>query len=118
METLFGRRLYINGITSSNQAQRGFAERQAINAPIQGTAADIIKQAMVRMPAALTAKGLKTRMLLQVHDELIFECPEGETEAAIALVTQVMETAAKPTLDLSVPLVVEAAAGDSWDEVH
>ncbi|MDC1020335.1 DNA polymerase I, partial [Alphaproteobacteria bacterium] len=118
VETLFGRRLYINGITSSNQAQRGFAERQAINAPIQGTAADIIKQAMVRMPAALTAKGLKTRMLLQVHDELIFECPEGETEAAIALVTQVMETAAKPTLDLSVPLVVEAAAGDSWDEVH
>ena len=118
VETLFGRRLYINGITSSNQAQRGFAERQAINAPIQGTAADIIKQAMVRMPAALTAKGLKIRMLLQVHDELIFECPEGETEAAIALVTQVMETAAKPTLDLSVPLVVEAAAGDSWDEVH
>lgn len=118
VETLFGRRLHINGITSSNQAQRGFAERQAINAPIQGTAADIIKQAMVRMPAALTAKGLSTRMLLQVHDELIFECPEGETDTAIALVTQVMEAAAKPTLDLSVPLVVEAATGNSWDEVH
>ncbi len=118
VETLFGRRLHINGITSSNQAQRGFAERQAINAPIQGTAADIIKQAMVRMPEALTQSGLGARMLLQVHDELIFECVEDETEDAIALVTQVMEAAAKPTLDLSVPLVVEAAAGDSWDEVH
>ena len=118
VETLFGRRLYINGITSANQAQRGFAERQAINAPIQGTAADIIKQAMVRMPAAILASGLDAKMLLQVHDELIFECPSDQADQVMTLITGVMEKAAEPTLDLSVPLVVDASSGLSWDEVH
>ncbi|MCE2517870.1 MAG: DNA polymerase I, partial [Alphaproteobacteria bacterium] len=118
VETLFGRRLYIQGITSSNGAQRGFAERQAINAPIQGTAADIIKQAMVRMPAAITASGLPLRMLLQVHDELIFECPVAHQDEAIALIRGVMEDAAAPVLSLNVPLIAEASAGASWDEAH
>ncbi|MGB0182010.1 MAG: DNA polymerase I [Candidatus Puniceispirillales bacterium] len=118
VETLFGRRLYINGIKSSNQAQRGFAERQAINAPIQGTAADIIKQAMIRMPQAIAVSGLPARMLLQVHDELIFECPSDDASAVMALITGVMEKASQPTVELSVPLVVEASSGLSWDEVH
>ncbi|MBT6257652.1 MAG: DNA polymerase I [Alphaproteobacteria bacterium] len=118
VETLFGRRLYINGIKSSNQAQRGFAERQAINAPIQGTAADIIKQAMIRMPGAISDSGLPARMLLQVHDELIFECPSETADDVMALITGVMEKAAEPTVNISVPLVVEASSGLSWDEVH
>ena len=118
VETLFGRRLYISGITASNPAQRGFAERQAINAPIQGTAADIIKQAMVRMPAALAAAGSPARMLLQVHDELVFECPQESADEAMVLIRKVMESAASPVLDLSVPLIAEAATGISWDEAH
>ena len=118
VETLYGRRLYIQGITSSNGAQRGFAERQAINAPIQGTAADIIKQAMVRMPQALKDAGSPARMLLQVHDELIFECPKDAADDAIALIRSVMEGAAKPVLDLSVPLIADANMGASWDEAH
>ena len=118
VETLFGRRLYIQGITSSNGAQRGFAERQAINAPIQGTAADIIKQAMVRMPKALCEAGSPARMLLQVHDELIFECPKDAAEDAIALIKKVMESASKPNLDLAVPLIADASMGASWDEAH
>ncbi len=118
VETLYGRRLYINGITSSNGAQRGFAERQAINAPIQGTAADIIKQAMVRMMPALKAAASPARMLLQVHDELIFECPRDAADDAIALIRQVMEGAAQPNLTLNVPLIADANMGMSWDEAH
>ena len=118
VETLYGRRLYIQGITSSNGAQRGFAERQAINAPIQGTAADIIKQAMVRMPQVLKEAASPARMLLQVHDELIFECPKDAADDAIALIRSVMEGAAKPVLDLSVPLIADANMGASWDEAH
>jgi len=118
VETLFGHRLYIQGITASNPAQRGFAERQAINAPIQGTAADIIKLAMVMMPSALKDAGSPARILLQVHDELIFECPEHHGEDAMALIRQVMEGAASPGLDLDVPLVAEASLGKSWDEAH
>jgi len=118
VETLFGRRLYIQGITSSNGAQRGFAERQAINAPIQGTAADIIKQAMVRMPKALCESASPARMLLQVHDELIFECPKDAAEDAIMLIKQVMESASQPNLNLAVPLIADASMGASWDEAH
>ena len=118
VETLYGRRLYIQGITSSNGAQRGFAERQAINAPIQGTAADIIKQAMVRMMPALKAAGSPARMLLQVHDELIFECPKDAADEAITLIKSVMEGAAQPKLDLNVPLIADANMGMSWDEAH
>ena len=97
---------------------RGFAERQAINAPIQGSAADIIKRAMVRLPAALSAAGVKADMLLQVHDELIFETPEAEADKAVAIITDVMERAGDPILKLAVPLVAEAGIADSWAEAH
>lgn len=113
--TLFGRKVHLAGIKDPNPARRGFAERQAINAPIQGTAADIIKRAMVRIPKALARAGLAdTRMLLQVHDELLFEAPKAEAEAAVAVVKAVMEGAAH----LSVPLVAEAGLGQSWAEAH
>ena len=118
VETLFGRRIHINGIKGNNPAMRGFAERQAINAPIQGSAADIIKRAMIRLPAALDAANLNAVMLLQVHDELIFEVPEDQATDAMALITHVMENAADPVLSLSVPLVAEAGIADSWAEAH
>ncbi|MEC7437745.1 MAG: DNA polymerase, partial [Pseudomonadota bacterium] len=118
VETLFGRRIHIGGIAASNPAQRGFAERQAINAPIQGSAADIIKRAMVRLPDALADAGLDARMLLQVHDELIFEADAGIAEDAVAVIRNVMEGAAAPVLDLAVPLVAEAGIADSWAEAH
>ncbi|MDR3519003.1 MAG: DNA polymerase I [Azospirillaceae bacterium] len=112
--TLFGRRCHIRGITDKNPATRNFAERQAINAPIQGTAADIIKRAMIRMPPALAAAGLNARMLLQVHDELVFEVPDAELAATTAVVRTVMEGAAR----LGVPLVAEAGSGHSWADAH
>ena len=118
VETLFGRRIHINGIKGKNPAMRGFAERQAINAPIQGSAADIIKRAMIRLPATLDAANLNAVMLLQVHDELIFEVPEDQAKDAMALITHVMENAADPVLSLSVPLVAEAGIADSWAEAH
>ena len=114
VETLFGRKCHMPGIKDSNPARRGFAERQAINAPIQGTAADIIKRAMVRLPTALARNGLGARMLLQVHDELIFEVPETEAETTAALAREVMEGAAH----VDVPLVAEAGFGRSWAEAH
>jgi DNA polymerase-1 len=117
--TLFGRRVHVPGIRSKNQSERQGAERAAINAPIQGTAADIIKRAMVRMPSALAAAGLRsTRMLLQVHDELVFEAAEAEAEAAIPVIIQVMEGAAAPALDLTVPLGVEVGVGTNWGAAH
>ena len=113
--TLFGRRCYIPGIHEKNAARRAFAERQAINAPIQGTAADIMKRAMARVPDALKEAGFDdVRMLLQVHDELLFEAPEDQAEAAAKLVREVMEGAAT----LGVPLVAEAGIGGNWDEAH
>ncbi|MGB0584750.1 MAG: DNA polymerase, partial [Candidatus Puniceispirillaceae bacterium] len=118
VETLFGRRIHISGFSGGNQAMRGFAERQAINAPIQGSAADIIKRAMIRIPAALKTAGLSATMLLQVHDELIFEAPEAEAEATKALITSVMENAANPVLTLAVPIVAEAGIADSWADAH
>ena len=93
-------------------------ERAAINAPIQGAAADIIRRAMIRMPAALAEAKLNARMLLQVHDELIFELPEKEADKTAKLVTKVMVGAAAPAVDLSVPLEVDARAADNWDEAH
>jgi DNA polymerase-1 len=114
VKTLFGRKVHIPGIKDPNPARRGFAERQAINAPIQGTAADIIKRAMVRLPEALSAAGLKARMLLQVHDELLFEAPEAEAEATAEVARRVMEAAAS----LGVPLVAEAGIADTWAEAH
>jgi DNA polymerase-1 len=118
VETIFGRRCAIPGIKDPNPARRGFAERQAINAPLQGSAADIIKRAMARLPAALAKHGLKARMLLQVHDELVFETPEREAKATAALVKEVMEGAVGPSHSLSVPLVVETGAAQNWEEAH
>ncbi|HEV2097813.1 MAG TPA: DNA polymerase I [Stellaceae bacterium] len=118
VETIFGRKCWIAGIRDANPARRAGAERQAINAPLQGSAADIIKRAMIRVPAALAGAGLHARMLLQVHDELLFEVPEAEVEATAAAVKGVMEGACAPHCELSVPLVVETGFAHSWDEAH
>jgi DNA polymerase I len=118
VETLFGRRCYIAGIKDANAARRAGAERQAINAPLQGAAADIIKRAMRRIPGALVTARLSARMLLQVHDELVFEAPESEAQATAALVKSVMEQACAPARELSVPLVVETGMARNWDEAH
>lgn len=114
VETLLGRRRYFPALASgTSYTIRQRMEREAINAPVQGTAADIIKLAMIRLPEAIKKAGLKTRMILQVHDELIFEVPESELEEATKLVTQVMESA----LELSVPLLTEARVGHNWAEL-
>ena len=118
VETIFGRRVHLPAINSKNPAERAFNERAAINAPIQGAAADIIRRAMIRMPDALRDARLSARMLLQVHDELIFEAPDAEAEAACKLVSKVMADAAEPAVKLSVPLDVEARAANNWDEAH
>ena len=118
VETIFGRKCFIPGIRDANPARRAGAERQAINAPLQGSAADIIKRAMGRLPAALQRAGLKARMLLQVHDELLFEASEDEVEATARLVKEVMEGACAPRCELSVPLVVETGWARSWDQAH
>ena len=119
VSTVFGRRIHIPAIHSKSGAERQFGERAAINAPIQGAAADIIRRAMMRMPAALAEAGLAdVKMLLQVHDELVFEAPRDRAEAAMAVIRPVMERAALPAVDLSVPLVVDARAADNWDEAH
>ena len=118
VSTLFGRRIYLREIDSKIPARRAFAERAAINAPIQGTAADIIRRAMIAMPTVLKKKSPKSRMLLQVHDELIFEAPETETDKLMQHVREVMQNACAPRLSLSVPLVVEAQAAKNWDEAH
>ena len=112
--TPFGRRCWIAGIADKNMARRAGAERQAINAPLQGGAADIIKRAMVRLPAALRAANLSAQLLLTVHDELLFEAPQAEATALAALAKNIMENAA----DLSVPLTVETGIGRSWGDAH
>ena len=112
--TLFGRRVHIPGILDKNHTHRAFSERAAINAPLQGTAADIIKRAMVAMDRALGRSKLKAKMLLSVHDELLFEVPEKEIDALSALAKKVMEGVAQ----LDVPLTVETGAGKNWDEAH
>ncbi|MEM9677882.1 MAG: DNA polymerase I [Pseudomonadota bacterium] len=118
VETIFGRRAHYPDIRASNPQVRAFNERAAINAPIQGAAADIIRRAMVRMEGALEAEGLTAQMLLQVHDELIFEVPEDEVDKTIPLVCDVMKKAPEPALVLNVPLQVDARAADNWDEAH
>ncbi len=118
VETIFGRRAHYPDINTKNPNMRAFMERAAINAPIQGSAADIIRRAMVRMEEALNNSSLSAQMLLQVHDELIFEVPEAEVEATIPLVQDVMEKACLPLIDLSVPLQVDARAANNWDEAH
>ena len=118
VETLFGRRIHITDIASSNPNMRQFAERQAINAPIQGSAADIIKRAMIALPAVIASSGLDIKMLLQVHDELIFEVPDEQAERASALIREVMETAHKQVISLNVPLVAEAGIAKNWALAH
>jgi DNA polymerase-1 len=118
VSTIFGRRCHMPGINDKNPARRSFMERASINAPIQGSAADIIKRAMIRIDPALAQAGLKARMLLQVHDELLFEVPDAEVEATAAVVKRVMEGAAAPALELSVPLVADVGVADNWAEAH
>ncbi|UNU43366.1 DNA polymerase I [Sphingopyxis sp. YF1] len=118
-ETLFGRKTWFPRIKAPNQNERAGSERAAINAPIQGTSADLIKRAMARMPKALEEAGLaEVKMLLQVHDELVFEAPEGKAAAAGDVIRRVMMGAAEPVLTLSVPLEVEIGTGKSWGEAH
>ncbi len=112
--TPFGRRCWVPGIKDKAMQRRAYAERQAINAPLQGGAADIIKRAMVQLPAAMADARLRSRLLLQVHDELLFEAPDDEADAVAALAKRVMEGAAT----ISVPLVVETGAGPTWAAAH
>jgi DNA polymerase-1 len=118
VETIFGRKVWLPQIKSPNGAERSFGERQAINAPLQGSAADIIKRAMIRMPKALQDAGLKAKMLLQVHDELVFECPEKEAKKLAEVASKTMSSAPHPVVQLNVPLVVEAKSAKSWAEAH
>lgn len=118
VETLFGRRIHIAGISEKNPARRAGAERQAINAPLQGTAADIMKRAMIRVVPALAKAGLAAKLLLQVHDELVFEVPETELEATIHLAKTIMQEAANPAVSLAVPLVAEAGYAANWAQAH
>jgi DNA polymerase I len=118
VSTIFGRKCNYPAIRSSNPSERAFMERAAINAPIQGSAADIIRRAMLRMDEALEKAGLSAQMLLQVHDELVFEVPEAEVEATMPVVQRVMEAAALPAVSLTVPLAVEARSARNWDEAH
>jgi hypothetical protein len=114
--TLFGRKCHYPDLANPNPSVRAFNERAAINARLQGTAADIIRHAMVRMDAALQKEKLSARMLLQVHDELVFEVPDDQVEKTLPVVKKVMEEAPMPALSLSVPLRVDARAANNWDE--
>jgi DNA polymerase-1 len=118
VETLFGRKCHYPDIKASNASVRSFNERAAINARLQGTAADIIRRAMIRMEDALAEKNLSAQMLLQVHDELIFEVPDDEVTATLPVVQHTMQDAPFPAVLLSVPLHVDARAADNWDEAH
>ncbi|MEE2969130.1 MAG: DNA polymerase I [Pseudomonadota bacterium] len=112
--TILGRKCHVPGIQDKNPARRNFSERAAVNAPLQGAAADIIKLAMIRVPKALKDTGLAARMLLQVHDELVFEVPEAELDRTIDVVSKVMSGAAH----LSIPLVVDTGTGTNWADAH
>ena len=116
--TLFGRKCYYPDIKASNASIRAFNERAAINARLQGSAADIIRRAMIRMEDALSEKKLSAQMLLQVHDELIFEVPDDEVAATLPVVQRVMQDAPFPAVILSLPLQVDARAANNWDEAH
>jgi DNA polymerase-1 len=116
--TIFGRKIPFPNANSSNPSERAFVERASINAPIQGSAADIIRRAMIRMERAFADAGVEANMLLQVHDELIFEVPEGTEDKAIPVIVETMENAASPAVHLTVPLKVDAHAASNWDEAH
>ena len=114
VETLFGRRLYLPEIASRNAQRRAAAERTAINAPMQGTASDIIKRAMLRVDRWIQTDNPGVRMIMQVHDELVFEVAETELDPACSRIKGFMEDAA----ELAVPLVVDVGIGDNWDQAH
>jgi DNA polymerase-1 len=118
VETLFGRKCHYPDIKASNASVRSFNERAAINARLQGTAADIIRRAMTRMEEALSEHKLSAQMLLQVHDELIFEVPDNEVAKTLPVVQHVMQDAPFPAVLLSLPLQVDARAANNWDEAH
>ncbi len=118
VSTIFGRKAHYPDVNTKNPNMRSFYERAAINAPIQGSAADILRRAMVRMEDRLSTSKLDAQMLLQVHDELIFEVPEDQVERTIPVICDVMEKACDPVLQLAVPLQVDARAADNWDEAH
>src|SRR4051812_38959420 len=118
VETIFGRKCHYPDIKASNASVRSFNERAAINARLQGSAADIIRRAMIRMEDALSARKLSAQMLLQVHDELIFEVPDNEVAATLPVGQHVMQDAPFPAVLLSVPLQVDARAANNWDEAH
>ena len=118
MSKLFLAGAHYPDIKASNAQIRAFNERAAINAPIQGSAADIIRRAMIRMEEALANHRLDAQMLLQVHDELIFEVPENQIDMTIPVIRDIMENAAMPAVSLSVPLKVDARAAHNWDEAH
>jgi len=118
VETIFGRKIHVGSINDKNGMRRSFGERAAINAPIQGSAADVIRRAMIQMPGALKEANLNAKMLLQVHDELVFEVPEDEVEKTTPIITSVMGKAALPALQISVPLTVDCGIGDNWNEAH
>jgi DNA polymerase I len=115
VQTLFGRKIHTPDINAKGPTA-GFAQRAAINAPIQGTAADIIRRAMIRMPDAI--EGQPATMLLQVHDELIFEVDEGAADRLIDTARDIMQGACEPVLKLDVPLIVDAGRGANWAEAH
>jgi DNA polymerase-1 len=114
VETVFGRRLQLPEINSANPARRQSAERQAINAPMQGTAADLIKLAMIAVHSWLDREALKTLLIMQVHDELVLEVPEDELEETKLQVRELMQNVAQ----LDVPLIVDVGVGDNWDQAH
>lgn len=116
VQTLLGRKRWLRDINSANQTVRGFAERNAINTPVQGSAADMIKLAMIEVDKKLKASTLKTKMILQVHDELVFDVPENEIEDAKKLIVEAMQAAMK--LPNDVPVIAEAGAGKNWLEAH
>ena len=118
VETFFGRRIPIKGINSKNFQERSFAERQSINAPIQGSAADIIKRAMIKIHNVFQEKNIESKMLLQVHDELVFECPKDEISYVSNLIKKEMEQANLPLYPLNIPIVVDFGEADNWSEAH
>ena len=118
VETFFGRRIPIKGINCKNFQERSFAERQSINAPIQGSAADIIKRAMIKIHNVFQEKNIESKMLLQVHDELVFECPKDEIKAVSHLIKKEMEQANLPLFPLNIPIVVDFGEADNWSEAH
>tara|TARA_S200000501_G_scaffold348540_1_gene363821 strand:+ start:20 stop:838 length:819 start_codon:yes stop_codon:yes gene_type:complete len=118
VKTIFGRKIPIRGLNSKNFSERGFSERQAINAPIQGSAADIIKKAMIRINDYLNNNSKSTKMLLQVHDELVFEVPLNEMKEIKEKIISIMENAHLPFKNLNVPIKVESNYGKSWADAH